>query len=74
MKIKKFLIFSVLIILLMSGCSMTKDSMEDINIYTTTYPIRYLLDSLYGENSTINSIYPAGVDTNDYELSDKKLE
>ena len=31
MKIKKFLIFSVLIILLMSGCSMTKDSMEDIN-------------------------------------------
>ncbi|MGM9876966.1 MAG: metal ABC transporter substrate-binding protein [Bacilli bacterium] len=74
MKIKKFLIFSVLIILLMSGCSMTKDSMEDINIYTTIYPIRYLLDSLYGENSTINSIYPSGVDTNDYELSDKKLE
>ena len=58
MKIKKFLIFSVLIILLMSGCSITKDSMEDINIYTTIYPIRYLLDSLYGENSTINSIYP----------------
>ena len=74
MKIKKFLIFSVLIILLMSGCSITKDSMEDINIYTTIYPIRYLLDSLYGENSTINSIYPSGVDTNDYELSDKKLE
>lgn len=74
MKIKRFLIFSILLMLLMSGCSMTKDSMEDINIYTTTYPIRYLLDSLYGENSTINSIYPAGVDTNDYELSDKKLE
>ena len=74
MKIKKFLIFSILIILLMPGCSMTKDSMEDITIYTTTYPIRYLLDSLYGENSNINSIYPSGVDTNDYELSDKKLE
>lgn len=74
MKIKKFLIFIILIILLMPGCSMTKDSMEDITIFTTTYPIRYLLDSLYGENSTINSIYPSGVDTNDYELSNKKLE
>lgn len=74
MKIKKSLILILLIILIMPGCSITKDSMEDITIYTTIYPIKYLLDSLYGDNSTINSIYPAGVDTSDYELSDKKIE
>ena len=74
MKIKKFLILALLIILIKPGCSITKDSMEDITIYTTIYPIKYLLDSLYGDNATINSIYPSGVDTNDYELSDKKLE
>ena len=74
MKIKKFLILALLIILITPGCSITKDSMEDITIYTTIYPIKYLLDSLYGDNATINSIYPSGVDTNDYELSDKKLE
>ena len=74
MKIKKFLILALLIILITPGCSITKDSMEDITIYTTIYPIKYLLDSLYGDNATINSIYPLGVDTNDYELSDKKLE
>lgn len=74
MKIKKSLILILLIILIMPGCSITKYSMEDITIYTTIYPIKYLLDSLYGDNSTINSIYPAGVDTSDYELSDKKIE
>ena len=74
MKIKKFLILALLIILITPGCSITKDSMEDITIYTTIYPIKYLLDSLYGDNATIKSIYPSGVDTNDYELSDKKLE
>ena len=74
MKIKKFLILALLIILITPGCSITKDSMEDITIYTTIYPIKYLLDNLYGDNATINSIYPSGVDTNDYELSDKKLE
>ena len=74
MKIKKFLILALLIILITPGCSITKDSMEDITIYTTIYPIKYLLDSLYDDNATINSIYPSGVDTNDYELSDKKLE
>lgn len=74
MKIKKFLILALLIILITPGCSITKDSMEDITIYTTIYPIKYLLDSLYSDNATINSIYPSGVDTNDYELSDKKLE
>ena len=74
MKIKKFLILIFTILFIMPGCSITKDSMENITIYTTIYPIKYLLDSLYGDNATINSIYPSEVDTSDYELSDKKLE
>ena len=61
-------------IFLLSGCNITKDSMEDIEIYTTIYPIKYLIDSLYGTNSTIYSIYPSGVNTKDFKLSDKKLE
>ena len=71
-KIKILLI--IICITLLSGCNITKDSMEDIEIYTTIYPIRYLINSLYGNNSTINSIYPSGVNPNDFELSDKKLE
>lgn len=74
MKFKKMsILFMLLIILIMPGCDVTKDSMENITIYTTIYPVRYLISSLYGNNSTINSIYPSGVDTDSYELSDKKI-
>lgn len=61
---------------LLSGCKLNidTDSMKDITVYTTIYPIRYLIDSLYGTNSTIYSIYPSGVNTSEFELSDKKIE
>lgn len=77
MKKGKILIL-LLTTILLTGCdlksNLNTDSMKDIKVYTTTYPIRYLIESLYGENSTINSIYPSGVDTKDFKLSDKKIE
>ena len=64
---KKLLICIVglLFILPLSGCK--RDSMEDITIYTTTYPIEYITNRLYGQHSDINSIYPNEV----IKLSDK---
>ena len=61
---------------LLSGCKLNidTDSRKDIKVYTTIYPIRYLIDSLYGTNSTIYSIYPSGVEPKDFQISDKKLE
>lgn len=72
-KNKIILLLLGLFTFVLSGCDFTKDSMEDIDIYTTIYPVRYLIDSLYGEYSSIYSIYPSGIDTNEFELSDKKL-
>ena len=74
MKKKKLLLILIAIIMLLPGCNFTKDSMEDITIYTTIYPVRYLIDSLYGEYSTIYSVYPSGVNPNEYELSEKKIK
>ncbi len=73
---KKILIILIMTLTLLSGCKLNidTDSMKDIKVYTTIYPIRYLIDSLYGTNSTIYSIYPSGVEPNDFQLSDKKLE
>ena len=48
--------------------------MENIEIYTTIYPINYLTNYLYGEHSKIHSIYPAGVDVDNYKLSKRKLK
>lgn len=72
----KLLIILIMTLTLLSGCKLNidTDSMKDITVYTTIYPIRYLIDSLYGTNSTIYSIYPSGVNTSEFELSDKKIE
>ena len=70
----KKLFILLLSIFLLTGCSLFKsDAMEDIDVYTTTYPINYLMSSLYGEHSTIHSIYPTGVNFREYELSEKKI-
>lgn len=55
-------------ILMLSGCK--KNSMDDISIYTTTYPIEYITYELYGENSNISSIYPNEI----IDLSDKLIK
>lgn len=69
MKKKIYLLFITLILILCStGCK--KDTMEDITIYTTTYPIEYITKKLYSDYSDISSIYPNEV----IELSDKLIK
>ncbi len=74
MKKNKFIFLLLIFTIILSGCQINTDSMKDIDIYTTIYPIRYLVDTLYGNYSTINSVYPSGVDPNNFEISDKKLK
>lgn len=73
MKFIKRIIFMFLCIITLSGCVFKSDSMEDIEIYTTIYPVKYLVNYLYGDYSTIKEIYPNGVDIDEYELSDRKI-
>ncbi|MCH5167711.1 MAG: zinc ABC transporter substrate-binding protein [Erysipelotrichales bacterium] len=71
-KIKLFVLMTLTITLL-TGC-FKRDSMDDISIYTTTYPIEYITNFIYGYNSNINSIYPKGVNTHEYTLTDKQIK
>ena len=64
----------LLIILLLTGCTKRQSNMEDISIYTTTYPINFLINRLYEDHCKVYSIYPTGITLEDYELSDRKLE
>ena len=63
----------LLIVLSSSTACFKKDNMENIRINTTVYPITYIIQSLYGNYATINSIYPNDVDVNNYEFTDKQL-
>lgn len=61
MKKKILLIGMVLFGLsLFTGC-FKRDNLEDVQITTTSYPLQYITERLYGEYSTIESIYPLGV-------------
>jgi len=78
--VKKILL--IICVLCLSGC-FKRDTMEDITIYTTVYPVEYIVNRLYGNYSTIDSIYPNGVNVQLekcedctyelYTLTDKQL-
>lgn len=59
---------------ILSGCEKDEKNMDNINIYTTTYPINFIINKLYEDHAKVYSVYPTGVDVNKYELSKRKLE
>lgn len=73
MKKYKLLLLIILllpIIILGGGCS--NDSMDNIEIIVTNYPNEYIVKKLYDKHAVISSIYPDGVDTNNYIISKKQ--
>ena len=73
MKILKYLLLVLLlvpILFLSSGC--TNDSMDNIEIVVTNYPNEFIVKKLYENHATITSIYPDGVDINEYKISSKQ--
>ena len=71
-KIKTFLLI-ITCVLIFAGC-FKRDNMEGINIITTVYPLEYISTRLYGENSVINSIYPDGINIQEYKISSKEYK
>ena len=71
-KIKYLFIMAIIlpITLLCSGCS--NDSMDNIEIIVTNYPCEYITKKIYDNHATITSIYPDGVDINNYKISSKQ--
>lgn len=68
-------ILALFIILLFTGCDLLKrDTMEDITIITTIYPLEYAIDYLYSDNSIINSIYPDDTNIDEYKLTEKQIK
>ena len=75
MKRFKYFILTILFLIpmfLTTGC--TNDSMDNIDIIVTNYPNEYITKKLYGDHSTITSIYPDGVDISNYKISKKQKE
>ena len=69
----KKIIIMISCLFLLSGCFKSED-LDNATIYTTVYPIEFVVNELYGYNSTVNSIYPDGINYENYELSNKKIK
>lgn len=75
MKKNKYLLLIMLMLsitFITTGC--TNDSMDNIEIVVTNYPNEYVVKNLYKDHATITSIYPDGVDINDYKISSKQKQ
>jgi zinc transport system substrate-binding protein len=70
---KKISLLLLLLPILLTGC-IKRDEFENIDIYTSVYPIEYITNRLYGNNSNIYSIYPDGILVDQYTLTDKQIK
>jgi zinc transport system substrate-binding protein len=70
---KKISILLLLLPILLTGC-LKRDEFENIDIYTSVYPIEYITSRLYGNHSNIYSIYPDGILVDQYTLTDKQIK
>lgn len=70
---KKLILFLGLVfsVFLLTGC--TNDSMDNITIYTSVYPIEYVTKKLYSNHAKIYNIYPQGINPYDYKLTNKQI-
>lgn len=66
------LVLTTIIIFSTTGC-VKRDSMEDIDIITSSYPIEYLINKIYGDHATIENIFPDSETIDDYKFNDKQL-
>lgn len=67
------LLLLIIGIITLSGC-INKDSMEDITIYTSIYPIEYVTEKLYGDYSNTISMYPNDTNPYEYKLTKKQIK
>ena len=73
MKKTKYLLIIILLgIISVFTTACGTDRMDGIEIGVTNYANEYVVSRLYSDHSTITSIYPDGVDINNYKINKKQ--
>lgn len=70
---KRYLFVLTLICVLLFGSACSQSNTTELKIATTIYPIYYLVNEMFPNDSTI-SIYPDGADIKNYTLTEKRIE
>lgn len=70
---KQFIVL-IVTVLVLSACSQEEANSHDkLKIYTTVYPLEYLVDEIGGETVETESIIPPGADGHSYEPTIKEM-
>ena len=67
----KKIVLLILMSLALTGC-FEGTNFSDNKTYVTIYPIEYIADYLYSDYSEIKSIYPNGINIEEYSLTEKQ--
>lgn len=67
---KRILPFAIIFIIL-TACSSNKN--DDDIIYTSIYPLEYIVQEIAEDKVDVQSIYPPGVDAHTYEPTSKEI-
>ncbi|ALC84640.1 adhesin [Bacillus sp. FJAT-22090] len=80
MKKTLLLFFIVLLILFTAACgnnaveeATTQEKNEEIQIYTTVYPLQYFAERIGGDAVSVSSIYPAGANEHTFEPTQQDM-
>ena len=66
----KKVIVLLMSLFLLTGC-LEEEKLDKI-AYTTYYPLEFATNYMYKDFATVKSIYPNGIDTSKYTLTDKQ--
>lgn len=71
------LLFTLIVTVLLTGCKkeelISSYNEAEITVFTTIYPIEFIVDEIGGEVIQIKSVYPPGVDAHTYEPTTKDM-
>lgn len=70
--LKRFIIISIVLLLASCSAKHVEEKTTD-KIFTTIYPIHFLVTELIGDEVEVQSVYPPGVDAHSYEPTTKEM-
>lgn len=73
MKKKRTLLFSLLCLLFVSGCGLTKKENSTFTVATTFYPMYAFTKAIVGDAGKVTMVMPSNVEPHDYEPSAKEM-
>lgn len=68
-------ILSIFLLFISTACNSKNENQpnDSLTIYTSIYPLQFIIEEIAGEDVIVESIYPPGVDAHTFEPTSKQL-